>query len=430
MLRELRSGGCCTPVLLLTAKAEVEDRILGLDMGADDYLPKPFAMGELLARVRAMLRRGEVYTPDVLSFGDLELDRGGSLLSSVSGSVTLTRLEYRMLEALMLNRGIYLSTEELLVKVWGYESEAEQEAVQYAQEAAASGENTGREGRFKYRIAPSRDGRGSLVVFLDVSEDTRSMLTVAVLSLLAGAGCWLAAFLAVMLLSKRAISPIVESMARQKQFITDAGHEIKTPLAIIRANADALELHEGESRWSRNIRSQTERLDELTKRLLTLARLDEGGAARPEAAELELSQLIEDAAAQFAGPAEAAGLGLKTEIEPGLKLRGVPETVTELAGILLDNAVKYSAPSSVISLRLVREGGRSVLRVRNRCEERPREPERLFDRFYRGDAARTQSSGGSGLGLAIARALAENLHGSLIVETPGETDLEFVARFP
>lgn len=86
----------------------------------------------------------------------------------------------------MLNRGIYLSTEELLVKVWGYESEAEQGAVQYAQEAAASGENTGREGRFKYRIAPSRDGRGSLVVFLDVSEDTRSMLTVAVLSLLAG----------------------------------------------------------------------------------------------------------------------------------------------------------------------------------------------------------------------------------------------------
>lgn len=417
MLRELRSGGCRTPVLLLTAKAEVEDRILGLDMGADDYLPKPFAMGELLARVRAMLRRGEVYTPDVLSFGDLELDRGGSLLSSVSGSVTLTRLEYRMLEALMLNRGIYLSTEELLVKVWGYESEAEQGAVQYAQEAAASGENTGREGRFKYRIAPSRDGRGSLVVFLDVSEDTRSMLTVAVLSLLAGAGCWLAAFLAVMLLSKRAISPIAESMARQKQFITDAGHEIKTPLAIIRANADALELHEGESRWSRNIRSQTERLDE-------------GGAARPEAAELELSQLIEDAAAQFAGPAEAAGLGLMTEIEPGLKLRGVPETVTELAGILLDNAVKYSAPGSVISLRLVREGGRSVLSVRNRCEERPREPERLFDRFYRGDAARTQSSGGSGLGLAIARALAENLHGSLSVETPGETDLEFVARFP
>lgn len=115
-------------------------------------------------------------------------------------------------------------------------------------------------------------------MFLDVSDERRAILTVAALSLLAGAGCWLAALLAVMLLSRRATRPIAESMARQKQFITDAGHEIKTPLAIIRANADALELHQGESRWSRNIRGQTERLDMLTKRLLALAKLDEGGA--------------------------------------------------------------------------------------------------------------------------------------------------------
>lgn len=129
VLRELREGGCRTPVLLLTAKAEVEDRIRGLDMGADDYLPKPFAMGELLARVRAMLRRVDAYTPDELSFDDLVLDRRSSELRSAGGAVTLTRLECRMLEALMLNRGACLSTEELLVKVWGYETEAEPGAV-------------------------------------------------------------------------------------------------------------------------------------------------------------------------------------------------------------------------------------------------------------------------------------------------------------
>lgn len=129
VLSELRESGDRTPVLLLTAKSEVEDRILGLDLGADDYLPKPFAMGELLARVRAMLRRREAYTPDVLSFGDLTLDRRSNELSAAGGAVTLTRLEYRMMEALMLNRGIYLSTEVLLVKTWGYESEAEQGAV-------------------------------------------------------------------------------------------------------------------------------------------------------------------------------------------------------------------------------------------------------------------------------------------------------------
>ena len=306
-------------------------------------------------------------------------------------------------------------------------SVTEEEAAQYAEEAAASGESKGNEGRFKYRITASREGQGSTAVFLDVSEDTRSMLTVAVLSLLAGAGCWLAALLAVMLLSKRAISPIAESMARQKQFITDAGHEIKTPLAIIRANADALELHQGESRWSRNIRNQTERLDSLTKRLLALARLDEGGP-RPEETELDISELIKDAASQFAEPAEAAGLSIDADIEPGLRLRGVQEYVSELAGILLDNAVKYSAPGSVITLRLSREGGKAVLRVRNRCAQPVEAPERLFDRFYRGDAARTQSSGGIGLGLAIARSLAESMGGTLTAAMTGAEDIEFTAK--
>lgn len=251
----------------------------------------------------------------------------------------------------------------------------------------------------------------------------------AVLSLLAGAACWIAALLVVMLLSKRAISPIAESMKRQKQFITDAGHEIKTPLAIIRANADALELHKGESRWSRNIQRQTERMDELMKRLLTLARLDEGGAAAPVETEFSVSGLIEEAAAQFREPAEAAGLGLSSDIAPDLLMRGVPEAVTELAGILLDNAVKYSETGSRISLSLRREGGNIMLRVRNRCSEPPSEPERLFDRFYRGDAARTQSTGGSGLGLSIARALAESLDAELTVQRLDETDLEFAVKF-
>ena len=128
-LRELREAGIAAPVLLLTAKSQVEDRIEGLDAGADDYLTKPFAMGELLARVRAMLRRGEAYTPDVLSFADLRLDRRRGELSSAAGTVGLTRLEYRMMEALLLSRGACISTEELLVKTWGCETETEQGAV-------------------------------------------------------------------------------------------------------------------------------------------------------------------------------------------------------------------------------------------------------------------------------------------------------------
>lgn len=129
VLRRLRRSGNTTPILLLTAKTEIEDRIQGLDLGADDYLSKPFAMGELLARVRAMLRRRENYTPDLLQYGNVTLNRQTFTLSGGAQSFQLPKLEYRLMETLMLNRGIYLSSEELLTRVWGYDTEAELGAV-------------------------------------------------------------------------------------------------------------------------------------------------------------------------------------------------------------------------------------------------------------------------------------------------------------
>lgn len=125
VLKTLRQKGVNTPVLLLTAKAEIEDRIAGLDLGADDYLPKPFAMGELLARVRAMLRRKETFTPDILKCGNISLNMQSYELSNGEQSFVLPKLEYQLMEILMLNKGIYLSSEDLLVKVWGYDADAE-----------------------------------------------------------------------------------------------------------------------------------------------------------------------------------------------------------------------------------------------------------------------------------------------------------------
>lgn len=125
VLQALRAKGDRTPILLLTAKAEVEDRIQGLDLGADDYLPKPFAMGELLARIRAMLRRREDFTPDLLTMGNLSLDRQSYTLSVGENRLLLPKLEFQMMELFLLNRGIFLSTEDILVKVWGYDTDAE-----------------------------------------------------------------------------------------------------------------------------------------------------------------------------------------------------------------------------------------------------------------------------------------------------------------
>lgn len=125
VLQKLRESGCNTPVLLLTAKSEVEDQIHGLDLGADDYLPKPFSMDLLLARIRAMLRRREDYTPDILQFGNISLNRRSYELSANGKGIVLPKLEFQLMEILLLNRGIYLSTGDLLYKVWGSETDAE-----------------------------------------------------------------------------------------------------------------------------------------------------------------------------------------------------------------------------------------------------------------------------------------------------------------
>ncbi len=125
VLKIIRKTGNKTPVLLLTAKSQVEDIIEGLDLGADDYLPKPFAMGELLARIRAMLRRKETFVPDILTFGNISLNMQSYELSTDEKCLVLPKLEYQLMELLMLNRGIYLSSETLLTKVWGYNTDIE-----------------------------------------------------------------------------------------------------------------------------------------------------------------------------------------------------------------------------------------------------------------------------------------------------------------
>ena len=125
VLAALRRNGCRTPVLLLTAKTQVEDRIQGLDTGSDDYLPKPFDMGELIARIRAMLRRREEYHPDLIRFGDLTLDLQSGAISVGEMSFQLPKQEYRVMEQLMLNHTLYLSSEQLLVKAWGYDAETD-----------------------------------------------------------------------------------------------------------------------------------------------------------------------------------------------------------------------------------------------------------------------------------------------------------------
>lgn len=129
VLTTIRKQGNKTPVLLLTAKSEMEDKITGLDLGADDYLPKPFVMEELLARVRAMLRRRGDYHPDIMTMGNISLNPSSCELSCKGKKFQLSNMEYKLFEVLMNNQGLYLNADQLVIKAWGYDSEADANTI-------------------------------------------------------------------------------------------------------------------------------------------------------------------------------------------------------------------------------------------------------------------------------------------------------------
>ena len=292
----------------------------------------------------------------------------------------------------------------------------EETANAYASEVYASGKTSGKKEEFRYRVQASKDGRGTNIVFLNVSSDRQSMLAVLLISSLIFVVGWGLMLLLVIALSKRAIRPVAENLEKQKQFVTDAGHEIKTPLAIILANTEAMELHNGESKWSKNIRKQTERLSGLMKNLLTLARMEEG-TAPVVMADLDMSKLTKEVADSFAESAKLKQIKLQTKIASDIKLHANREEMTQLLTILLDNAIKYSVEQADIVLTLAKRGREVTLCCENTCGKLPDvEEDRLFDRFYRSDAARTQKSGGYGIGLSVARAIVQNHKGKITAE--------------
>lgn len=306
-------------------------------------------------------------------------------------------------------------------------SVTEEEARAYAADILDSGEERGSCGRFRYRAVDTAEG-GRVLIFLDTSSQLRGIVTVLVISAFIGVICWLLMLLLVVLLSKRTIRPIALNMEKQRQFVTNAGHEIKTPLAIILTNTDALELHQGESRWSRNIRTQALRLTGLMQNLLALAKMDEQGTGLPTEM-LNLSSLLEGLLPQFQEPAAGRNVTLRADIQPELMLKANRESMTQLFSILLDNGVKYTSPGEELSVSMKRADRKIQLQIRNICDALPEAaPERLFERFYRGDSARTQKNGGYGIGLSAARAIAEAHRGTISAEYAEGRMISFTVR--
>ena len=233
------------------------------------------------------------------------------------------------------------------------------------------------------------------------------------------------------ILAGRFVRPVAESYERQKRFITDAGHEIKTPLTIISANVDLLEMDTGANPSLSDIRQQTGRLRDLTNDLVYLSRMEEAAGKLPMV-DFPLSEVVSDTAESFVTLATSQEKELICRIEPLLSLRGNDKAIARLVSILLDNAIKYSPKGSQIELNLQKQGRRVLLWVGNRSNT-PITAENLrhvFDRFYRTDASRNSETGGHGIGLSMAQAIVNEHGGKIGASSPDGESFVVTASFP
>ena len=296
------------------------------------------------------------------------------------------------------------------------------QAAEYASEVLSGEETSGY--RDNYRFAMEESGDRIAVVFLNAETEIQSMRTLLIVSCTVALISYLAIFILVVLFSKRAILPFARNIEQQKQFITDAGHEIKTPLTAIATSADILAM-EGENEWVENIQSQTKRLARLVSDLVTLSRLDEANPF-PEKTEFSLTDAIWEISESFAAVARAKGKQFSQEIADGLTLRGNRAAICQMVSILLDNAVKYSDEDGVIRLTAVKHYSGTVIEVYNTCHlQEDTDINRFFDRFYRPDQSRSTDSGGTGIGLSVARATAEAHGGKISVHSNNGEDILF-----
>ena len=271
--------------------------------------------------------------------------------------------------------------------------------------------------------------KGFLVVFSDRSAEhllLKKLLFVSVLVFLVMEGIVL---VLTMILTKRAMRPMQATFERQRQFISDAGHELKTPLTIISANVDILQDEIGKNKWLSYIHAQTERMRILVNEMMNLTKL-EMGSPEKEFTTFSLSAAISSAALPFESQAFEQKKQLELDIQEDLQYTGNMEQIKQLVGIFMDNAMKYSKPEGEIRVTLQQTRDKKVLKFFNTgkgvTEE---EKEKIFERFYRSDSSRARNTGGYGLGLSIAKSIADTHKIKIQVESIPDQWICFILTF-
>jgi signal transduction histidine kinase len=321
------------------------------------------------------------------------------------------------------SRGFTVAVQNNIVRIINYDSilYSEEDILSYTAEFLEAGKAFGSKGNIYYRIEAA--GGVYLLAVTDRSAEIASSGGYLQTYLIASAGSFLLLTLGIWLLSYFIVKPVKETLEKQKQFVYDASHELKTPVTIISANMDVLAAGMEDNKWARNIRSQTQRMASLIGDLLTLAESSRG--EKTEAARFNLSDAAKAAILPFESVVYENGNSIETDIEPGLFYSGDEKAFDKALNILLENALQYSDAGGRIAAAL-RGGGRPQLTVYNTGRGIPDgEKSRIFERFYRSDSSRARETGGSGLGLSILAAIAEKQGWKLSVRSEEGVYAEF-----
>lgn len=297
------------------------------------------------------------------------------------------------------------------------------EAVEYAKDVLSSGKSRGYYGGFKYVVENTENGK--LIAFVDVVKDFdvfySNLGNSVVISFFVLGFVTFFSFV----LSKKAVAPMVQAYEKQNAFITDASHELKTPLAIINTSADVLEMESGESKWTGNIHKQVNRLNGLIGNLISLTKLEESDDL--DRLEFSLSDTLDDCVMDVKDYALSLDKNIVTDIEKDISFKGDEKLIRQVIGILLDNAIKYAREKSDINVKLTKQNKKIVFTVENEADNLEiKNYNILFERFYRADSSRNSKTGGYGIGLSIAQSIvlkhkgkisADSFDGEIIVFT-------------
>lgn len=299
----------------------------------------------------------------------------------------------------------------------------ESEAESYALKILGDGSDSGFTDIYRYRVADCEDG--TRIIFVDCRQELESFRNTLVYSVGVSLLGFLAVFMLVLFWSKKIFKPVAESYSKQKRFITDASHEIKTPLTIIDANTEVIEMVNGESEWTKNTRDQVKRLTALTNQMVALSRLDENPEPK-EKAKFDLSDVAYEVIDHFSSLSEVRGKKISADIEDGIKYVGDENSIRQLISILVDNAMKYAVESADISISLKRDGRKVKFVLKNLTDGMEEgSQDILFERFYRPDSSRNSETGGSGIGLSLAKSIVESHKGRITARCDGDGYITF-----